>query len=949
MKVRLRTVLVLPFVLLTLLAITLVSLLSQHSGRRAVQQIAISLRSEIAERIEEHTLSFLSAPYLINRTNAFLLGNGLIDPADQMTLERYLLSQVVLFNNVTSIYFGNTEGGLVDAGREGAGGYLYVIATDDFVMGPFRKFATDSLGRRMELLMTVPDFDARTRSWYTDALQAGGEVWSEPFLLYTGQDMSISLNAPVYGVGDSLIGVLSSSIFLSHLDEFLKDLEIGATGSSFIMERSGGLIASSTGETLYTILDGDEAPERLSAFSSGTPTVSAAADFLRETYGGLDMISDRCWGEFTVDGGLQYILAQPITDDSGMDWVIVVTIPESDIMAPMQEGARKILVLTILIMGLTALFCVVIARLLTRPIIRLHRSTRTVTGDHSVLPRDESFIREIDELAVSFSDMITRLHQSMMKLVSEISERKAAEESLRKGEERLEMALQGTRAGTWDWNIPEGSIEVNDRWAEILGYSLEELLPISPETWRKLVHAEDMQESDRLLEAHIAGETDYYESAYRMRHKNGSWMWIVDRGRMTERDPDGKPLRIVGTHVDITARVDAEHARKELEERIRDTQKLESIGRLAGGVSHDLNNLLTPILGYGELLEENLQPEDPNRSSVEEIVRAAIRAKELVSQLLAFSRRQTLEFRVIDLNAVVLSFENLLKRTIRENIRIDLISSGSPVWVVGDAGQLEQVLMNLTLNAQDAMPEGGELTVRTGVTQLEKRDARIHGDTEPGIYGVLEITDTGAGMDEETMQKIFEPFFSTKGKLGTGLGMATVHGIVRQHHGGVSIASEPGTGTVISVYIPAGAEPCVETDPPLSRKKDLTGSETILLVEDEEQVRNITLTILGRLGYKVIPADSGEQALELLDRHEGVVHLVLTDVMLTGINGRDLWDRIREGRPGIRVLFMSGYTEAVVDGEGFQRECSAFIQKPFSITGIAARIRDVLDGDQAVP
>lgn len=904
-----------------------------------------TLRSEIASYIEEYTLSFLATPYLINDANAFLLSGGILDATDQEVLEGYLLNQVRSHPNVTSIFFGNTSGGLVDAGREGAAGELYVIGTDGFASGPFRKYSVDDMGRRESLLVTVPNFDARTRSWYIDALAAGGQVWSAPYLLYTEQDMSISLNVAVLGEADTLLGVLSCSIFLSHLDNFLKDLEMSGSGTRFIMDRSGDIIASSSGDAFFSSEAPDGTLERPSAFSSDDPILSSAAGFLQESIGDLSELREAYWGEFRTDDGRQYLVAQPISDAYDLDWIIVVVIPESDFLPPMDKGARAMLIPTIIIMGLAAFSSIFIAGMIARPIIRLHGSTRSLADGEQTPPCQDSSIREINDLTGSFNDMVSRLKQSMGTLVDEISERGMAEEALRRSEERLELALRGTRAGTWDWNIPDGSIEVNPRWAEILGYSLEELLPVTPDTWKRLVHPDDMAESDRLLERHFAGEIDFYESQFRMRHKSGTWRWVIDRGRITERDAGGLPLRMVGTHVDITEQMEGIQARIELEDRIREKQKLESIGRLAGGVSHDLNNLLTPILGYGELLEESLGSDDPRRNYALEIVRASSRAQELVSRLLAFSRRQPLLFKSTDLNEVVMSFENLLRRTIRENIQIRLLPSASPVWVLGDAGQLEQVLMNLTLNAQDAMPEGGELTIRTGVSdQMCELVQQKQNQTTPVRYGFMEVSDTGVGMDPETIGKVFEPFFSTKGKLGTGLGLASVHGIVHQHDGDVLIDSELESGTNVTVCIPLIEEPGGAIQPSKPEEMDRRGSETILLVEDEEQVRCLTAVVLERLGYKVISSASGEEALESVDWSFTKIQLLLTDVMLTGMNGRDLYDSIQEISPGTRALFMSGYADQVIKHEGCDGEGIAFIQKPFTISDITAKVREVLDG-----
>jgi two-component system cell cycle sensor histidine kinase/response regulator CckA len=378
---------------------------------------------------------------------------------------------------------------------------------------------------------------------------------------------------------------------------------------------------------------------------------------------------------------------------------------------------------------------------------------------------------------------------------------------------------------------------------------------------------------------------------------------------------------------------------------------MESIGRLASGVAHDLNNLLTPILGFGGLLLDDFSPDDPRKGSVQQIVRAAEKSRDLVRQLMAFGRKQVLEFRPLDLNAVVTEFEKLLRHTLHEDIALEVIPAPSIPAVLGDIGQLEQVVMNLAVNAQDAMPAGGRLTIETSVADLDAVYAKAHSGVTLGRYVLLAISDTGSGMDAEIQEHIFEPFFTTKEKgKGTGLGLATVYGIVKQHGGNIWVYSEPGKGTTFKIYLPAvetAAEP-VEVEHVIPAE-DLCGTETILLAEDDALIRSLAQGILEHQGYTVLSADNGRAALSVLANHDGPVQLLLSDVVMPETNGRELLASISRDYPAMKVLYMSGYAENVIAHHGVLDAGVQFIQKPFTVQALAVRVRQTLDDGERGP
>jgi PAS domain S-box-containing protein len=395
---------------------------------------------------------------------------------------------------------------------------------------------------------------------------------------------------------------------------------------------------------------------------------------------------------------------------------------------------------------------------------------------------------------------------------------------------------------------------------------------------------------------------------------------------------------------DITERRKAEEERKTLEMQLFQAQKMESIGRLAGGVAHDLNNLLTPILGYTEMLTEQFPENDRRLCQIRVVHHAGQRARDLVRQLTAFSRRQSLAFRGLDLNAVVRGFEQLLRRTLHENISVSYALYDGVLSMQGDIGQIEQILMNLSVNAQDAMPDGGELLITTAVQSGGEWPAEPAEADHSGKSVVLVVSDSGSGMSAETSAHIFEPFFTTKelGR-GTGLGLSTVYGIVRQHGGAIYVCSEPGRGTTFRICFPySDAIPCQEPCEEAARIQDGILKGSILVVEDNEMVRVFVVHVLRELGYAVHDASSGEEALRLLEKDGFRPDLLLTDVVMQGMSGKELFDHLKERDGRVRVLYMSGYTQNIITDNGVLREGTVLLQKPFSMQMLASKVEELL-------
>ncbi len=469
-------------------------------------------------------------------------------------------------------------------------------------------------------------------------------------------------------------------------------------------------------------------------------------------------------------------------------------------------------------------------------------------------------------------------------------------------------------------------------YERILGYSAADLENTDS---TEQIHPEDREKVLKAaLDARTTGKGSSLE--YRMRHKDGSWRTLESRASTILRG--GQVERLVVVNRDITER-------KHLEEQFRQSQKMEAIGRLSGGVAHDFNNLLGVIIGYGEMVQEGTAPEAPLRPCVDEMLKAAHRAASLTRQLLAFSRQQVMDPRILDLNVVVRDMEKMLKRLIGEDVRLKTKLDPNLARIKADPGQIEQVIMNLAVNARDAMPNGGELVLQTTNFEIDEAFAKRYPyPVVTGKYLLFMVTDSGVGMEPGTRARIFEPFFTTKEKgKGTGLGLSTVYGVVKQSGGYIDVQSEVGAGACFKIYLPIVEEPAdaqkILNDPKVS----VTGTETILLVEDEAALRNLTAQLLKGCGYKVLEAQTGAEALEVSRRYSEPIQLLLTDVVMPSMSGRVLADKISEERPETRIMFMSGYTGQTVGDHGVLAEGSLFLPKPFTRDSLARKVREALE------
>jgi two-component system cell cycle sensor histidine kinase/response regulator CckA len=531
---------------------------------------------------------------------------------------------------------------------------------------------------------------------------------------------------------------------------------------------------------------------------------------------------------------------------------------------------------------------------------------------------------------IRFADRDREILKFVSHQLAAAIEHKRYEEALRRSEARSRSLILSAAFGICRCTHGGRFLDVNPALITMLGHeSMENLLRLNA---RKDVFV-NPQELDRLAEDYRrTGSLNGVEVQWK--RKDGRVIIVRISGcAASSCDEPEEVLELIAE--DITDR-------RQLEEQLRQAQKMDAVGRLAGGVAHDFNNLLMVINGYTEVLLEQLEKDSAMHHKVESIQQAADRAATLTRQLLAFSRKQLLELKVIDINAVIGDMERLLRPLIGENIELITRLSSETGHTRADAGQLEQVIMNLVVNAKDAMPDGGRLVLQSADVNVRQGFSE-HRFIQPGRYAVISVSDTGHGMDKETQSRIFEPFFTTKEKgKGTGLGLSTVYGIVKQSNGYVFAESEPGTGSTFYVYLPRVEESAEELAPAKSQPNEAGGCETVLLVEDEESVRELVRLTLSSRGYKVIEAENGECGLRASETFKDHIDILITDVVMPGIGGRELAKKLLTLRPGISVLYLSGYTEDAVVTQGALGPNTAFLQKPFTLQNLAKKVREVL-------
>ncbi len=555
---------------------------------------------------------------------------------------------------------------------------------------------------------------------------------------------------------------------------------------------------------------------------------------------------------------------------------------------------------------------------------------------------------ELTESKADLSVTVDRLQQAL-------AEQKKAEEALRYSEQKLSLALEGANVGIWEWNLTTGKAIWSERIHKILGREPNEFEP-TLKNWKKIVHPDDWPAVAENLNLHIDGKIPIYEAEYRTLNKSGVCRWVHVQGKVIEIDADGKPIRMTGVVADATDRKKAEEERERLRNQLLQAQKMEAIGTLTGGIAHDFNNLLTIMNGFTEVILLKTREDDPRCKDLKKILQTGQKGADMVQRLLAFSKKAQVSPQPLDLNDIVENSIKLMEGTFPKMVEIQALLSNDLALVNADPGQMEQLLMNLCVNAGDAMPDGGLLTVGTKNITVDEDYCRVHAGATPGRHVLIEVSDTGTGMSKETMDRIFDPFFTIKGwdfRKGTGLGLSVVKGIVEQHGGWITCRSELAKGTTFTVYFPAIKDsPAVRETRP--QATSASGAEKILLVDDEEYVRDLGKRILEYAGFIVVTAANANEALEIYSRERSNIALVVLDLIMPQMGGAKCLEELIKIDPDVKVIVSTGHSMDAPERLQLGSLARGFVSKPYEVRQMVQAVRKVLSlgepaGDRSGP
>ncbi|MCP3875478.1 MAG: PAS domain S-box protein, partial [Desulfobacteraceae bacterium] len=1022
---------------------SLVGYISFLNGQKAVNNVALQLRSRISEHIESHLSNFLKTPQQINQLNADSMQQNRLNVNNPEALEYFFWKQIQTYKAVSSIYFGNTQGGLVNSGREGASASQYIIVTNGFKSGPFNKFATDKKGNRGELLVTVKNFDARTRQWYIKAVDKGTSVWSSVYILFTGQDLAIAASRPVYDNQNNLIGVTSVDLFLSHITNFLKNLSIGKSGSAFLIERSGLMIAASNDEKLFTNPLNKKDRHRLKATESETPLIRFAAESLVKRFGDLSAITNKQNITFEISGKKQFLQVSPLQDEYGLDWLIAVVVPEADFMAQIKINNIITAVSTIITLLIVLLVGVFTARSIAKPILKLNDAALNLAkGELKQEIYSNGQIVELKTLTQSFNQMAAQLQQMLNDLNHEIIDRKQAEGSLRKSEAHLKTLIETIPDLIW-LKDPNGIyLSCNSKFERFFGANESDIVsktdydfvdkelagffrekdkdviaankPIMNE--EEVVYADDghreiletiktpMYDSEnnligvlgiarditlrKMTEDALRSEKEFTDKALNVqndtfflfdlingkalrwnqsfKHISGYTDEEIDRMKAPDsyyspkdlekakefiqkvlkegmgiieldlickngnkvpteynasviRDDLGKPKFFISIGRDITDR-------KKIESQLQQSQKMEAIGTLAGGIAHDFNNMLGVITGNVSYALNNLNKDDELYDVLSDIQESSKQAQNLTYQLLTFSKGGAPIKKVTDINKLINVSAVFSIRGTKAKCSFELSNN---LWKANiDEGQINQVISNLMINANQAMPNGGTITIRT---------ENVNIDIEGGIplpagrYIKIVVEDQGVGISKKHFLNIFEPYFTTKQK-GSGLGLATTYSIIKRHDGHITVYSEIEKGTVFKIYLPAALKDVRESDDKAEPKHK--GQGKILIMDDQEPILTMASRMLIKMGYDTAFATDGSQAIEMYKEaqsSENPFDLVILDLTVPGgMGGLKTIIELLKFDPNVKAAVSSGYSNDPIMAKHEDYGFCGVVPKPYT-------------------
>lgn len=950
-KIPLRSVLILPFVLQIFAAVGLTGYFSLQNGQKAVNDVSAQLRREIATRIEQNLHTYLATPHLVNQINADAVNLGQLSMEDMAAWEHHIWRQKNRFNNVNGITIINEKGkgvSIISNDR----GKLLIQTTPTTKPNQVYMYLAGSQGERLKLIKVVENFDPRKIIAYKESIKAGKPTWTKISFGEIIHTPIMAAGQPVVNKNGKVSGVSLTTLRLSLIGNFLQTLKVGKTGQTFIIERNGMLVATSTSEKPY------RDKQRFSATDSKNLLTKATSKNLTERFNNLNNIKSPQQLDFLLNGKKQFLQVVPFQDGKGIDWLIVIAVPENDFMEQINASRHTTILLCLLALLLATVLGILTSQWIARPIRRLGKATSAIADGNFDQKVVTSSVKEVSALATSFNLMSQQLKQSYeqledyshsleqkvaertQELEQEIRERKQIQEILRESEQRYHLTLESVNEGIWDWRIKTNALYFSPQWKAMLGYQDSEI-PNEYSSWDELVHPDDIQLIlDSVVEYLNSGSNEPYSWEFRMRHKNGSYRWILSRGRVVERDAENQPIRLVGSHTDLTERKQAEIELQIAKETADAANKAKS--EFLANMSHELRTPLNGILGYAQILMSSKSLGSPDLNSVKIIHQCGSHLLTLINDILDFSKIEARKLELYPSQFHLDSFLEEVSQIFRLKAKQKSISlicqfdSSLPNNVQADEKRLRQVLMNLLSNAIKFTDQGGV----TFKVQLIKSVALKPNSKQLNTIHTIrfQIEDTGVGIGEEQMQKIFQPFEQVgdtqKMAEGTGLGLAISLKIVQMMGGRIQVASQLNIGSQFwfDLDLPSARnweEPTVQPQATLRTIAGYQGTKlTILVVDDKWENRSVLVNLLTPLGFEVLESVNGKEALKQINSYQ--INAIITDLIMPEMDGFELIHYLRSQPQLQNLVIIVSSASVFPSAQHKSLDCgaNAFLSKP---------------------